>query len=350
MASTGLCIALRRRLRSTFGLLSGLGIAIAVFATPALAGTGYVCVGPQIKLLDNRNSFAVGGGGDPAKFSTGGRNYCLVSITTYHWNAGQGATPGTVALSVLSGLGGAGGTIGPFKATGSSAQGGAADVDWTVMVPAGRVVALNGAYACKDSDPGTWSSNLASGLAGFCTVYVRAAVHAPIVRPPIRYACTGARLTLFNNSNLFGVSGRGRPPSFSTAGRPYCLRALVTYHWNNGLGKVPGSLGLHVTSGLGGAGATLGPWKAAGSSGQGGEPDVNWSASPPAGNAPVVIDGTYTCLDSDPASWAQNPASGGHGFCQVYAVKAVRIVAGRLVRTRRTPRRPGAPARAASGA
>ena len=32
------------------------------------------------------------------------------------------------------------------------------------------------------------------------------------------------------------------------------------------------------------------------------------------------INGTYQCVDSDPATWSQNPASGGKGFCTVYGV------------------------------
>lgn len=350
MASTCLGIKLRRGLRSISRLLFGLGIAIAALATPALASSAYVCVGPSLKLFDNSNTSAVGGGGDPATFGTHGRVYCLVSITTVHWNAGQGATPGKVGLKVISGLGGAGSRIGPLRATGSSASPGAGDVDWTVSVPAQSAVVLDGSYACTDSDPGTWSANLASGEQGFCKVYVRPAVHAPVVTAPPVYKCTGPQVTLLNNSNLFGVSGGGKPPSFNTQGRPYCVRALVTYHWNRGAGKLPGTLGLRVVSGLGGAGATLGPWKATGSSGQGGVPDVNWSASPPAVKAPVVIDGTYTCIDSDPASWAQNRTSGGHGFCQVYAVKAVRMAGRRLARTGRMPRPPAGAARAASEA
>jgi PKD repeat protein len=46
---------------------------------------------------------------------------------------------------------------------------------------------------------------------------------------------------------------------------------------------------------------------------------VNWTGT---FTRQVTIDGTYTCTDSDPMTWSQNPQSGGKGFCIVYG-KAV---------------------------
>src|SRR5206468_2798842 len=86
----------------------------------------------------------------------------------------------------------------------------------------------------------------------------------------------------------------------------------VTYHWNNGHGKTPGTVGL--TSSTMSASAT-----ARGSTGQGGAPNVNWTGTWPT-TKPVVIDGTYECVDSDPKTWSQNPQSGGKGFCAVYGM------------------------------
>src|SRR5262249_50512655 len=104
----------------------------------------------------------------------------------------------------------------------------------------------------------------------------------------------------------------GKPPSFSTKGKAYCLASIVTYHWHGGKGAKPGTLGLAGSS-------PVGPYKAAGSAGQGGAPNVNWVAVPPAGKQ-VVINGTYTCTDSDHATWSQNQATGGKGFCKVFGV------------------------------
>jgi PKD repeat protein len=119
---------------------------------------------------------------------------------------------------------------------------------------------------------------------------------------------------LFDNSNGGGVLNGGKAPSFDTKGKAYCVTSIVTYHWNSGLGKTPGTIGLTGTS-------KVGPFKAVGSAGQGGARNVNWTATV-ATTTPVVIDGTYSCADSDPATWSQNPQTGGKGFCIVYGVSA----------------------------
>ena len=137
------------------------------------------------------------------------------------------------------------------------------------------------------------------------------------------YQCTGATTTLFDNGNVYAVQNGGTSPTFSTNGLAYCLVSVKTYHWNSGHGtSAPGRVGLRVVEGLGGAGATLGPWQAAGSPGQGGVPNAYWTAGP-GGVQPVVLNGTYSCADSNPATWAQNVSSGGHGFCAVTVRKAV---------------------------
>ena len=142
-----------------------------ITVVPAIPGaTTYTCSGAQTKLFDNSNGGGVQNGGKPATFSTGRKTYCLASITTYHWNNGQGASPGSIGLKVVSGLGGKGNTLGPLAATGSAGQGGAQNVNWTAT--AAQPVVLNGSYSCQDSDPASWSQNPASKSQGFCTVYV----------------------------------------------------------------------------------------------------------------------------------------------------------------------------------
>ncbi len=60
-------------------------------------------------------------------------------------------------------------------------------------------------------------------------------------------------------------------------------------------------------------GKLYGPWRAKGSPGQGGVPNAYWTVSPNA----VVPAGTYTIVDSSPATWSQNRQSGGRGFAVV---------------------------------
>jgi hypothetical protein len=291
---------------------------------PAIPGAqAFKCTGNAITLFDNSNGGGVQNGGKPAVFSTKGKTYCLSSLTTYHWNNAKGATPGTIGLSVLAGSG-KGSTVGPLAATGSAGQGGVANANWTAV--AGQPLVLNGTYACRDSDPATWAQNAASRGAGFCTVSVTAAVPlkpTPPAKPT--YACIGQQVKLFDNSNGGAVLNGGKTPSFSTYGtvgiQAYCLNSIVTYHWNNGQGKAPGTIGLGPLS-FGAIVNPVAPRQATGSPGANNQPNENWTVNYPAGKTPVVISGIYTCKDSDPATWAQNAASKGNGFCTVYATPA----------------------------
>jgi hypothetical protein len=138
-------------------------------------------------------------------------------------------------------------------------------------------------------------------------------------RPAPTYQCVGNQFKLFDNWNPGRVDNGGSAPTFSTGDEPYCLVAIATYHWNDGRGQVPGRISLTGRSG------TLGPWPVEASAGQEGAPNVNWvvNLSP---SPPVILKGTYSCQDSDPASWSQNKASAGQGFCWVL-VQSARLVA-----------------------
>jgi PKD repeat protein len=296
-------------------VLAVAALVAAPSAGAARAAHAATCSGPIVKLLDSTNVYGVLNGAKPPSFSTKGKAYCVVQITTYHWNNGLGKTPGKLGLTSSSG------SVGPFQAKGSAGQGGAPNVNWQVNLPTAKPVVVNGIYSCSDSDPTTWSQNPQSHGTGFCTVYGIAAygvVTKPTPAPATKatYTCSGAQLKLFDSSNVFGVENGAKPPAFTTKGKAYCLASITTYHWNNGQGKKPGTIGLAGTT-------KVGPLPAKGSSGQGGAPNVNWTVTFSTAK-PVVIDGSYTCTDSDPASWSQNPQSAGKGFCIVYVVAAVK--------------------------
>jgi hypothetical protein len=156
--------------------------------------------------------------------------------------------------------------------------------------------------------------SLVPGLAGVVAVIVVTATCSASGGSSASTGCTGSAVKVFDNSNGGGVLNGGKPPTFDTQGKSYCLTSIVTYHWNNGKGKAPGTVGL--TSSTMSASAT-----ARGSAGQGGAPNVNWTGTF-ATTKPVLINGTYSCVDSDPTTWSQNPGSGGKGFCTVYGVPA----------------------------
>lgn len=115
-----------------------------------------------------------------------------------------------------------------------------------------------------------------------------------------------AAVTLFNNTNPQGVLNH--PPGVATfsLGSAAHIDQIITYHWNNGRGDPPGTLSLVNAS----TGQTVGTWPASGSSGQGGAPNVNWTASPNV-NVPA---GNYRVVDSKPGTWSYNGASRNAGF------------------------------------
>src|SRR6476646_7122144 len=112
-------------------------------------------------------------------------------------------------------------------------------------------------------------------------------------------ACAANTCPLFDNTNNQDTQGGGKPGSFDTNGRTYCVDSVTTSHER----AAPGAIGLRTK----GKNNTLGPWPATGD-------NETWTAQPP---GPVVIHGKYACVDSDPATWSQNTASQGDGFCTV---------------------------------
>jgi len=120
--------------------------------------------GPIVDLCNNTNTELVN---NHPKVRTGcllkGKAY-ISEVTTYHWNNGQGASPGTIHL-LQSGR--KLHIFGPFKARGTSGQGGARNVNWVAQV--GQTLPA-GAYFVIDSDPATWSQNQRSNYRGFAIV------------------------------------------------------------------------------------------------------------------------------------------------------------------------------------
>jgi hypothetical protein len=86
----------------------------------------------------------------------------VTAISTYHFNNGTGATPGTVSLKAADGT-----VYGPWPCTGGEAQGGVANGIWNAK-PNASVPA--GTYTVIDSDPPSWSQNAESGGKGFTSI------------------------------------------------------------------------------------------------------------------------------------------------------------------------------------
>jgi len=182
---------------------------------------------------------------------------------------------------------------------------------------------------------------------------------------------TGPEETIFNNRNNGAVVNTPTQPTTFTINSSYAVTYLNTYHWNFGRGTTKaGTLSLRRSDGT-----IYGPWQATGiksaaplvlgiartgpkatitwttgrlqqansaagpyadltsalspyeitpstgakffrlaaASGTGGVTNAVWECRPGA----FIPAGTYTVVDSDPATWSQNGASGGQGFAEV---------------------------------
>lgn len=113
---------------------------------------------------------------------------------------------------------------------------------------------------------------------------------------------------IFDNGNIGGVGNSPSQPTVFTIYQPHFVSKIEDYHWNYGRGAPGGTIALRTVSG-----AIYGPWTVTTSSGQGGAPNVIWSCTPDV----VIPAGTYTVVDSDPATWSQNSQSDGRGFSKV---------------------------------
>ena len=149
-------------------------------------------------------------------------------------------------------------------------------------------------------------------------------VNAPPPPPPPPTDDDASEVEIFDNGNIGGVGNRPTQPTRFTISRPHVITTIVNYHWTNGRGAAPGTIALR-----GSDGRTYGPWPVTASAGQGGAPNVYWTCNP---NVTLPA-GTYTVVDSDPATWSQNSESGGQGFTLVkgYPVGASPVSQGAVV-------------------
>jgi hypothetical protein len=118
-------------------------------------------------------------------------------------------------------------------------------------------------------------------------------------------------VSIFTNGNVGGVINKPTAPTTFTTNQYYTVTYISTYHWNNGKGKTPGRITLKHQDGT-----LYGPWQSTAASGQGGVVNANWEYRP----WMIIKPGTYTVIDSDPLTWAQNATSGGQGFVVIRGI------------------------------
>lgn len=124
-----------------------------------------------------------------------------------------------------------------------------------------------------------------------------------------------------NTDNIGGVKNGPTAPTTFTINVPHLVTYIRDYHWNNAKGDTPGTIALKDQKGV-----VYGPWQAKGTDGMGGLKNANWEVYPNV----VIPAGTYTIIDSNPATWAQNQESGGRGMGQVKATPQFQVTSGSL--------------------
>lgn len=118
-----------------------------------------------------------------------------------------------------------------------------------------------------------------------------------------------AEETIFDNSITPPVENVPLKPAQFSLFETRKINRIQTLHWNNGQGAKPGSIALQTKDRR-----LLGPWEAKGVKDEQGLANAYWEAHPG-----IELDaGTYTVLDSDPATWARNPVQGNIGVFKVF--------------------------------
>lgn len=119
-------------------------------------------IGTEQTLLDNQNAGAVINNPTAPTTFTIVQGFGISYLSTYHWNDGKGAKPGTLRIQAADGT-----VYGPWKAVGVRGMGGVRNATWECRP---SVYLRAGTYTVIDSSPLTWSHNPGSGGRGFARV------------------------------------------------------------------------------------------------------------------------------------------------------------------------------------
>jgi len=115
----------------------------------------------------------------------------------------------------------------------------------------------------------------------------------------------GEPVLMWKAGNDGAIDGGGGNPPKVKQDRTYFVTEICTYHWNDGKGSAAGEITLKAADGT-----VYGPWKTTLRN------KVYWIAQP---NQDIPA-GTYTLIDSNPSTWAQNSGSGGNGMGWAYGI------------------------------
>ena len=128
-------------------------------------------------------------------------------------------------------------------------------------------------------------------------------------RPSTTETASKTEEKLFDNGNISGVQNGATKPTEFTFDKTRHVTKITDYHWNKATGSTPGTISLKDAKGK-----IYGPWQATGTDGQGGVKNAYWHVTPDI-DLPA---GTYTVIDSETSTWAQNSGSEGAGMTSVW--------------------------------
>jgi|GEM_PF-1068095 len=121
---------------------------------------------------------------------------------------------------------------------------------------------------------------------------------------------------IYGQDSIASVYNNPPLPTVFTINEPQTITKLGSYHWNDGNGQIPGTLGLQDQNGK-----IYGPWQTSDPQGQGGAPAVYWWLTIPNGGVDLPA-GKYTVLDSDPSTWSYNSETDNCGAVAVVGLKS----------------------------
>lgn len=200
-----------------------------------------------------------------------------------------------------------------FSASGRSDEGETQDVTesatWSVYGRGGGVASLGGGTftAIRPGEymiKAAWGKPKGQDQATIVVVEAPAGTPAEQTEPDdpeiLRYQerPEGDPVEVFRVGNDQAVFNGGKSPTVEFPTEHY-LTEITTYHWNESKGTPAGTIALKSADGT-----VFGPWKATLVNG------VYWVAKP----GVSIPAGSYTVVDSDPGTWAQNTQCGGMGM------------------------------------
>ena len=197
------------------------------------------------------------------------------------------------------------------------ASGGTGSYNWTPATVDGMSLNNSGVLGGTPTTTGTFPFTATVSDSGPPVQTVSQLMTLTVV-PATPAPPTGLSTLLFDNFNAAGVvqnpNGPTNPTTF-TLPSTSVITQMATYHWNGGAGATPGTIALQLQF-PGGFIPIFGPFPTVGVTGQNNVANAAWATSP---NPNVIVPaGTYTVVDSGPATWSYNSGSNNAGFTRVW--------------------------------